>query len=187
MSLYAEYSSFTAKTARYPHILEKPYLALGLCDEAADELLEAYFRNSNADMFLELGDGQWYACRLANAFDFEFAEIVNEAKSLYGTLPRSTSLIDAILRVTMYAGKVAGRVKKHARDSDTWGHEQHAALREKLRLYLVMYVAWSFAVLDGLWRRDPKIGNYDACLTANAAKLGGRLERGTLQGEGDYR
>lgn len=187
-TLYFDYSSFTAKTARYPVILEKPYLALGLCDETSDELLTAYFVNSTRDMFLELGDGQWYACRLANAFDFEFSEIVVDAKRKYGELPHTAgNLIDAILRASMYAGKVAGRVKKHARDIDTWTQEQHLAVLAQIREYLVLYVAWSFAVIDGLWRRDPTLGNYDDCLIANVAKLGGRLERGTLRGEGDYR
>lgn len=183
---YTHYADFTATTARYPIDREKLYLALGLCDETADELLCAYQRGNATDMFLELGDSQWYACRLCYAFGLDFSKVVSDAKMAWGVLT-PVELPAAVTELIKTAGKIAGRVKKHARDSDTWNDHTSVAFLETLRSYLVHHVAISFLVIDGLWKLDREIGNYDACLRANMAKLGGRVERGTLRGEGDYR
>lgn len=185
-SFYTEYSAFTASTARYPVTQEKPYLALGLADETADELLSAFQRCSTVDMFLELGDAQWYACRLCFAFGFDFAQVVADAKVARGEMPL-LDLSEAILSLILTAGKVAGRVKKHARDAHTWDNIQEGDFEHVLYGHLVRFVAVSLLVIDGLWKRDPAIGNYDACLRANVSKLGGRLTRDTIHGDGDYR
>jgi hypothetical protein len=183
-SFYAEYSAFTATTARYPRILEKSYLALGLCDEICDEFNRAMERAHATDMFLELGDGQWYACRLANAFDFEFAGVVASAKSVYGELGAVDNPMYELVKTT---GAIAGRVKKHERDSDTWNEHALLDFYETLYVLLVRFVALSMKTIDVIWRMDGSLGNYDACLRANMSKLSGRVERGTLRGEGDFR
>lgn len=185
--LYDDYAAFTATTARYPAAIEKPYLALALADETADELLAAIMNNRMDDAFLELGDGQWYACRLCAAFGLSFAEIVHEAKLRRGHMGSLPCLDDTVLLAICYAGKVAGRVKKHARDGDTWDRGKTEQFLAALRGYLADYVWASMVLIDNLWKINPATGNYDACLQQNAAKLGGRLERGTLRGEGDYR
>lgn len=188
-SLYADYSAFTAKTARYPHILEKPYLALGLCDEICDEFNRAMERGHATDMFLELGDGQWYACRLANAFDFEFAGIVASAKIVYGEMTtQGIGTVDnPLYEMVKTAGAIAGRIKKFERDRDTWNEHTMSDFHETIRVLLVRFVALSMKTVDVIWRIDSTLGNYDDCLLANTAKLGARLERGTLRGEGDHR
>lgn len=185
-NFYTEYAEFTTTTARYPVALEKPYLALGLVDETADELMSAFYNLDAPNMFLELGDGQWYACRLCGAFGFDFAEIVAAAKTARGE-HRTLDLKSSIIELSRYAAKVAGRVKKHARDGDQWGEVQLADFRTILRFYLTRYVVLSFLVIDNIWKLDNHTGNYDDCLSANAKKLGHRLARGVIQGEGDFR
>lgn len=186
MSLYDTYATFTDSTARYPVTLEKPYLALGLCDETADELRSAYRRGDLSDMFLELGDGQWYACRLAKAYGLSFDEIVNMAKGMRGSeVPRN--LTDAITDLAVVAGKIAGRVKKEARDGMTWNARSRGEHRENIKSLLALYVVTSFVVLDNMWRLSRKTGNYDQLLERNRDKLASRLERDTLRGDGDHR
>lgn len=189
---YRSYSQFTASTARYPLNKEACYLALGLCDETCDELFSAYLRPRNdrswaTDLFLELGDAQWYLCRLCHAFEFDFSVVVSDAKVLYGRTPANDPLRERIANLGQMAGKIAGRVKKYERDGSGWNFHTMTDFREVLRGYLVQYVTRSFIVLDGIWRLDSTIGNYDACLQANMDKLSGRLDRGTLHGDGDHR
>lgn len=186
---YAEYSQFTATTARYPHILEKPYLALGLCDEICDEFNRAMERGHAVDMFLELGDGQWYACRLSNAFGFEFAHIVASAKIVYGEMTSAGvgTVDNPLYEMVKTAGAIAGRIKKFERDRETWNAHTMLDFNETIRVLLTRFVALSMKTVDVIWRIDSTLGNYDDCLRANVSKLGGRLQRGTLRGEGDHR
>lgn len=189
-AIYADYSAFTATTARYPAILEKPYLALGLCDEICDEFNRAMEKGHAIDMFLELGDGQWYACRLSNAFGFEFDAIVASAKIVYDemTVSGNVGTVDnPLYELVKTAGAIAGRVKKYERDRDTWNEHTFADFNEVLRVLLVRFVALSMKAVDVIWRMDHRVGNYDNLLAENVKKLGGRLERGTLRGEGDHR
>jgi hypothetical protein len=189
-SFYADYSAFTATTARYPAILERPYLALGLCDEICDEFNRAMERGEANNMFLELGDGQWYACRLSNAFGFEFSEIVEHAKIVYGEMLQSGSVgtvQNPLYEIVKQCGAVAGRVKKYERDRETWNEHTLADFHEVLRVMLVRFVALSMMCIDVIWRIDQSVGNYDDCLRRNMDKLSGRLNRDTLRGEGDHR
>ena len=183
-SIYSDYSEFTATTARYPLTLEKPYLALGLCDEICDEFKRAVARGNAADMFLELGDGQWYVCRLANAFDFEFDAIVTQAKIVYGEARFEGDTLDEMVTA---CGAIAGRVKKYERDRDTWNEHTMFDFKEMLRVLLVRFVALSMKQIDAIWKLDRSLGNYDALLMRNQEKLSGRLQRDTLRGEGDVR
>lgn len=185
-NLYTGYLAFTDTVARYPTAFEKPYLALGLVDETCDELVTAINRSHMPDVFLELGDSQWYAARLCRVFGFDYAELIASAKTAYeGVGGYSLSTIGEALSIT--AGKIAGRVKKFLRDGERWDEATTANFRNVLRDYLVQFFVRSFVMLDLLWVVDSKLGNYDACLHANVAKLGGRLERGTIHGDGDHR
>lgn len=190
-SLYSDYSEFTATTARYPWILEKPYLALGLCDETCDEFNRAMALGDAPAMFLELGDAQWYVCRLSSAFGFEFADIVASAKIVYG---EKTGAVNRVLdelvvfdELVKTAGAIAGRVKKYERDRDTWNGHTLSDFNENLRVLLIRFVSLSMKMVDIIWKLDRTLGNYDSLLAQNMAKLSGRLERGTLRGEGDVR
>ena len=186
LALYDDYSAFTDTVARYPVAVEKPYLALGLVDEAADELQRAFDSMDTTDMFLELGDAQWYACRLAKAYGFNFGDIVRDAKLSYcPSLP--ASLARSIRELGITSAGIAGRVKKDLRDSHTWSDEQKTQFTANLRGRLVTFVVQSFRVLDCIWTGNVAVGNYDDCLRSNVGKLGGRLARGTLHGDGDQR
>lgn len=186
LALYDDYSAFTDTVARYPVAVEKPYLALGLVDEAADELQRAFDSMDATDMFLELGDAQWYACRIAKVYGFTFGDIVREAK--IGYCPSVPTTLALSIRATgITAAGIAGRVKKDLRDSHTWSHEQQAKFLADLRARLITFVIQSFHVIDCIWTGNVLIGNYDACLRRNVEKLGGRLARGTLHGDGDQR
>lgn len=185
-NLYTGYLAFTDTVARYPTAFEKPYLALGLCDETCDELVTAVNRGNFTDVFLELGDSQWYAARLCKVFGFDYAELIGTAKTVYkGVSGHVLSSITEALSIT--AGMIAGRVKKYLRDGERWNEEATTNFRNVLRDYLVRFFCLSFVMIDLLWVVDSKLGNYDACLHANVAKLGGRLERGTIHGDGDHR
>lgn len=186
LPLYDDYSAFTDTTARYPVEVEKPYLALGLVDEAADEMQRAFDSLDNANLFLELGDAQWYACRLAKAYGIKFGDIVRDAKIGYApTLV--ASLGKSVRACGVTAAGIAGRVKKDLRDSHTWDDEKRAQFLDNLRGRLVLFVIQCFRVLDCLWVDSAMAGNYDQCLLKNVEKLGGRLARGTLHGDGDAR
>lgn len=183
---YADYLVFTDTVARYPKEIEKLYLALGLCDETCDEFTRSLEHGHAFDMFLELGDAQWYAARLCQAFGYSFPALIQAAKMKRGTVGEGT-LASVVTDLSMTAGAIAGRVKKEARDGHMWNAETRANFETVLRGMFVDFFVFSFVVIDRLWSRNAKIGNYDACLSENIKKLGGRLERGTLQGDGDHR
>jgi len=189
MSFYADYSTFCASTAKYPLEVENPYLALGLCSEAA-ELSLAYrtdLRSNYKEFFKELGDCQWYLCRMANAYGFEFGQLVQDAKvdyapAMHETLP---STVDALIRES---GLIAGRIKKQLRDGHLWNGEQREDFSHLLRGHMIRVLVHTLVIIDRLWRvTDGRCGNYDALLQANIDKLQGRVERGTIQGDGDNR
>jgi hypothetical protein len=184
--LYNEYSDFTDTVARYPTQYELPYVALGLVDEAADELQRAFDAMDNEALFLELGDAQWYACRLCKVYGFKFNDIVCEAKVAYCP-SQNRSLGIEVRAVGITAAGIAGRVKKDLRDSHAWAIEQRLAFNKNMRERLVTFVVQSYHVLDSIWHGNVLIGNYDSCLRKNVEKLGGRLARGTLHGDGDER
>lgn len=180
-NLYTDYLAFTDQVARYPVEMEKPYLALGICDETCDELQRAA---TPFDIVLELGDGNWYAARLAQAFDMPYADIVAAAKVLYRHDGRSLDALRADL--SKIAGKIAGRVKKFIRDSATWDETTLLQFHLTLRDYITSYVLTSMYAADRLWV-PAAIKGFDDILRENVKKLGGRWTRGTLQGEGDHR
>ena len=185
-NLSNEYEAFTDTVARYPTAFELPYVALGLVDEAADELQRAFESMNNEALFLELGDAQWYLCRLCKVYGFTFDEIVREAKIAYCPSQNRTLALE-VRDVGITAAGIAGRVKKDLRDRHTWNEEQSVAFRKNMRERLVAFVVQSYHVLDSIWHGNVLIGNYDSCLRKNVAKLGGRLARGTLHGDGDNR
>lgn len=181
---YANYSSFCATTARYPQEVENPYLALGLCSEAA-ELYDAIGHWD--EFFKELGDCMWYLCRLANAYGFDWTTLIEDAKVLRGSLA-SQLLPTSVHKLTREAGLIAGRVKKQLRDGHLWNGEQRQEFAYLLRGHMLQVLIHTFLALDALWRLTKgKSGNFDALLQANMDKLTGRVERGTLQGDGDNR
>lgn len=190
MSFYSAYSSFCASTAKYPLEVENPYLALGLCSEAAElqgALVALYGGLGYNEFFKELGDCQWYLCRMANAYGFEYGQLVSDAKMDYGRVMHEP-FPKAIEELTRQSGLIAGRIKKQLRDGHLWNGEQREEFRYLLRGHMLQVLVQTFVTLDRLWRvSGGKSGNFDALLQANIDKLRGREERGTLQGDGDSR
>lgn len=107
--------------------------------------------------------------------DFETYQNAARKTALYADAYRVTY---PALGLASEAGEVAGKVKKVLRDRDgAFGEEQKAAIRDELG-----DVLWYVAVLAadlGIPMEDIAAGNVE--------KLRSRLERGTIQGDGDKR
>lgn len=103
----------------------------------------------------------------------------------YQKAARKTALYADAYRVTYpalglasEAGEVAGKVKKVLRDRDgAFAEEQIAAIKDELG-----DVLWYVATLAADLGID-----MDAIAAGNVEKLRSRLERGTIQGDGDTR
>lgn len=181
-NFYGDYLVFTDSVAKYPPDIEKAYLALGLCDETCDELQRA----DAANVHKELGDGNWYAARLAKSFDFDYVELIAEAKRRYrGNTYDMPALLVTISRT---AAGIAGRIKKFLRDSHEWNDEKMGLFRVDLRERLISYYLLSMLMCDALWHSGARtVYSFDDMLRSNALKLGARLANGTIHGDGDDR
>lgn len=169
MSLYNDYEQMCKETAIYPMEVEAPYLALGLCSEAAE--LEDV--DDFGDYAKELGDCQWYMCRLANHYGFKWNDIVVSASVVARTYNNAD--------LTFEAGMIAGYIKKALRDGSKWTGEEREDHRQKIytRIHSCVNISISLASENGF--------TYDNILQANVDKLRSRQQRGTLQGSGDNR
>lgn len=177
MNLFNEYELMCAKTAIYPEEVAAPYLALGLCSEAA----ELNFA-TNHEFDKELGDCQWYICRLANQYNYNFNDIVVDASYITSTLYDATVELDYFVqKLSTEAGIIAGYVKKQLRDGKNWTGEEREEYRRKIKSALVKCVSVSIYLA-----RVRKVG-YDTILKKNSEKLLSRQARGKLSGSGDNR
>lgn len=206
------YTTFTERTATYPHTLDPQgeatagllYAALGLSNEVG-ELAEHIVAMEGEDpisasrsagyrkLWDELGDCQWYVSRVAceAPITISFPEIVVRAAALYygPDSSRRDMISGAALqaRLSAHAGRVTGVIKKMLRDGTTWTHEKRLAKIEELEVHLIEFVARSFQFAH---RTAPVFecdGGYIGLLSANIRKLEGRVERGTLHGDGENR
>ena len=164
---YEEYELICSKTAIYPEELAAPYLALGLCSEAA-ELTQTKTRT---EYVKELGDCQWYITRLANHYGFTLRGLAQEAALYAPTTDAERQLIEQ-------AGLLAGLIKKQIRDGAKWTGEEREESRQKVRGTLISCTRHSMALARG---------EYTTVLRKNAEKLLSRMERGKLRGSGDNR
>lgn len=171
------YAAFTERTAIYPKEVEVEYLALGLCSEVAE--LTELFNNGNpilqSDVIKELGDSQWYACRLANAYSIPFVAVYADAVEI------KTASGPVFDRLVILSGLIAGDIKKQIRDGKDWTGEEREECRQKVRLKLVKFVRASIEA-STLLSLD-----YEELLQTNVDKLRSRQERGVLGGSGDNR
>ena len=202
------YAEFTVSTAKYPTDIAQLagnvsagllYTAIGLANEVG-EVAELFDREALTDAnrserygkaWKELGDVQWYAARICDEMP--------ELPSFQSYVQRAyKSIIDnpSELRLSGYdvqsglcaaAGLVLGVVKKMMRDGSTWNETKRAAKLDEMRFHLQALVNVSVEFAE---RTGPLVGfegGYAKLLDANVRKLGSRLERGTLQGDGDQR
>lgn len=191
-SPYSEYANFTVSTAIYPSQVAAPYLALGLCSEAAECIELLFARKSNPiaighELGGETGDIQWYVARLAATYNLSFDALVQRAKRRYvqGNMLDLHSTLDG---VTMHAGLIAGKVKKQLRDGASWTGEQREEARRYIEDQLVNIVMLSMRVCDWLYaHHNAEYSSYDKLLQMNRKKLESRQRRGALSGDGNNR
>ena len=171
------YAAFTERTAIYPKEVEVEYLALGLCSEVAEltELFNQGSEISQSGIIKELGDSQWYACRLAGAYNLSFTNIYLDAVAIE---ERTGAIFDNLV---ILSGLIAGDIKKQIRDGKNWTGEEREECRQKVRDKLTKFVRASIDA-STLLRID-----YYELLQTNVDKLRSRQERGVLGGSGDNR
>lgn len=209
-AVYAEgYAAFTITTARYPTEISELagsvtaamlYTSVGIANEIG-ELAELFDQEANredlraeryAKAWKELGDVQWYVARLCAecpevpTFD---AFVMRAMQRLRDGNYRETRLSGYDLQSALcaHAGRVLGVVKKMMRDGRTWTATKRTEKIVELSSALqeIVNVSAEYAEHTG-----PLVGcegGYERLLLDNRMKLSGRLERGTLQGDGDVR
>lgn len=203
------YAAFTITTARYPtQITELAgnvtaamlYTSIGVANEVG-ELAELFDQEAHredlraeryASAWKELGDVQWCVARMCAecpelpSFDLY---VMRAMQRLRDGNYRETRLSGYDLQSVLCAqsGRVLGVVKKMMRD----GSLGAAAKREEKVIELsnalqeIVNASVEYAEHTG-----PLVGcegGYEKLLLDNRDKLCGRLERGTLQGDGDVR
>lgn len=164
------YIAVCQKTAVYPEEVAAPYLALGFCSEAA-ELTQAGF----TEVIKELGDCQWYMCRLASQYGYDFTDLAEEGRHVASNQGTQYSL-------SQIAGLIAGHIKKQIRDGKDWTGEQREEVRREIQTLIIHGIAESIRIAYSTNQTS-----YLEVLSINSNKLISRLERGTLKGSGDNR
>lgn len=193
-----DYQAFTATTALYPLHIEREYLTLGLCSEAGEiaEMCLDFDRpiselsKTVEELVKELGDCTWYAARLASFYQWPFYELCNAA--FRGGLAQleleGTGRLDTIaLELCASAGVAAGVVKKQQRDGHTWSGEKRQEQADKLKGALIDHLQAVVMFTHALNMVSDEDLSLHVVLERNIAKLRGRQERGTVQGDGDGR
>lgn len=168
--IFDDYAKWTDNVAQYPVTAEPYYLALGIADELG-ELLSA-----PADKQLdEAGDVLWYCARYAvKVLGANFSAVVDDA----------LKLPEPVADPFVAAGTICGIEKKRIRDGANWnmaklGEKQEAAY--KALVNLVQFVGWM------LYDSSSNGHTLADAVQANIAKLGARLDKGTIKGDGDNR
>jgi NTP pyrophosphatase (non-canonical NTP hydrolase) len=174
MNLFDQFAEWTDTTAQYPvtapqgYCSEPSYLALGIADEAG-ELADSM---PGEERLKEAGDVLWYCSRYATkVLGIPFSVIVEEAKEK----------VEPSRNAIKHAGIICGVEKKRIRDGHAWDddkrNEKHLNARSAL-IRVVSWVMWELASCDYY---------IEQAINANMAKLTGRLEAGTIHGDGDNR
>lgn len=208
--VFAEaYAAFTITTAKYPTDIAQLagnvtagmlYTSIGIANEVGElaELFdqEAVREDLRAERYAkgwsELGDVQWYIARLcAESPELpRFDAMVQVAfQRLADAEYREVRIsgYDLQSALCMHSGYVLGVVKKMMRDGATWNADKRAAKLDEMRFHLQALVNVSVEFAE---RTGPLVGfddGYEQLLFGNREKLNGRLERGTLQGDGEVR
>lgn len=169
LKAYDDYQQFTTKTAVYPGALAKPYLALGLGDEAGELLEKAMGAKLLRPMADECGDVMWYLAQLLLQYDIKLSDCFggNSPLKFHADLHSSCSMVAVI------ASKMQGRVKKEIRDGIDVRAKLIQYANELMRVLDSICVVLATTLLEIIER--------------NKAKLLDRLERNAIKGEGDER
>ena len=203
------YAAFTVTTAKYPTDIAQLignvtaailYTSIGIANEVGElaELFdqEAVREDMRAERYAkgwaELGDVQWYIARLcAESPELpRFDSLVQRAfQRLANAEFREVRIsgYDLQSALCMHSGTVLGVVKKMMRDGSLWTEEKRAAKMAEMIAALQSLVDVSVEYAE---RTGPLVGcegGYAKLLRDNEHKLNSRLERGTLQGDGDVR
>jgi|SRR5690606_21578650 len=192
MSLYDDYAAFTATTAIYPDQVAAPYLALGLCSEAA-ECIELIYAQSNVSLLGhelggEMGDVMWYSARLAATYDLDFDALVRRAKNSRSHTNEVADLHKTLDEITMRSGLIAGKIKKQLRDGQKWTGEQREDARRYINEQLISILRLTIDVTDWLYaHHNAEYSSLDKLLQMNRKKLESRQSRGVLGGDGSNR
>ena len=203
------YAAFTVTTAKYPTDIAQLadnvtagmlYTSIGIGNEVG-ELAELFDQEairddrraeSYAKAWGELGDVQRYIARLcAESPELpRFDELVRVAFQRLADAEHRELRIsgyDLQSALCMHSGYVLGVVKKMMRDGATWNDTKRAAKLDEMRFHLQALVNVSVEFAE---RTGPLVGfdeGYHGLLESNRHKLSGRMERGTLQGDGEVR
>jgi len=203
------YAAFTVTTARYPTEIQQLagnvtaailYTSIGIGNEVG-ELAELFTpthllthdKDRFAEAWKELGDVQWYVARMCAEsdrlprFDLMVMRAMQRLRDgLHWANPRLTGR-DLSILLCIQSGRVLGVVKKMMRDGATWDDNKVASKTAELTEALQEIVNLSAEYAEESGARLDFQGGYSALLESNRDKLSGRLERGTLQGDGDVR
>lgn len=163
---FDEYAAWTDNVAQYPPIAEPFYLALGIADELGEFTLAA----NEQDSLAEAGDVLWYCARYATkVLKVPFSEVISDS--------RHSSNRFAMGNV----GIICGIEKKRIRDGNEWSEDKRLEKEAKAYTALCCIIAWlAFPPFK-------KPVNLVQAINYNRIKLSGRLDAGTIKGDGDHR
>lgn len=174
------YQQFTVRTAVYPVELAKPYLGLGLGDEAGelldkvvefDRLPIPHHYAAGRNILAEVGDVCWYLAQSLLQRQVRFSDVYIAAFEL--TPAHDATLLGAAIEVSSAAAAFQGRLKKEIRDHKI---DEASILHNAARVVRALDSIARFFGAD-LFR----------VVELNRAKLEDRLARDAIKGEGDVR
>jgi NTP pyrophosphatase (non-canonical NTP hydrolase) len=167
LDLYAEWTNAVAK---YPPTAEPFYLALGIADECG-ELAAAILPE---DIILEAGDVLWYCARYSTrVLGIPFSQVAGHVMPMDPYLMAHPPM--------RYAGIICGVEKKRIRDGEFWDAAKLAAKNHEAHGALLNLLSWV------LWNLKYRNSSFKDAIEQNVNKLSGRLEAGTIRGDGDKR
>lgn len=177
MNVYDSYVKMTEDTAAYPRDNELAYLALGACGEAAEfaqKMTNAAPVMPAIEIAKELGDLQWYLCRLTLYYKAPWNRICE-------VFPQESYHHSMAQELTTTIGQIAEIAKKTLRDGPKWSPEKHDEQRNKALDSIAHAVQISRSIASYLYF------TYEDVLKLNTDKLLDRKERNVLHGSGDNR
>lgn len=168
---FDKYAEWQDTVAQYPLASEGAYLALGLTDECG-EVTDCVIREHEADLEKECGDAIWYGARYCRRV---LDRSVTEFLSSFDPTERNKQPINISL------GIISAVEKKRIRDGANWDAAKIAEKNEAAAEALKDVFRWINTYLHSTGR------TIEEAMRFNQGKLDGRLENGTIKGDGDNR